>query len=162
MPSFGRRRFSRLLALALIAAAVVVVILLVLILGGVLVLTSNGPAPVTIDGVHLQIHEGNGTAGPWFGPDSIYYGTAEGYPLQVAPGGTWTVNWFFVSVDPHFHNVTGVLPQGGFTRGTTQPPLPYEVGPNDDGALTIPLIAPSTAGATYALVTVVVVIDATS
>jgi len=159
MPAFGRRRTIRqIITVSVVAAAAIVVILLVLILEGVLVLPSNSPAPVTIDSVQLQIHQGTTANGlTWFGPSIINYTTAESYPVQVAPGGSWEVDWAFQNFDNHYHNITQVLPQSPFTLGGTTPGLPYQVGPDaDQCTLTITVQAPSTAGTTYSLVTVVV------
>lgn len=159
MPSFGRRRAIRqVIAVSVIVAAAIVVILLVLILEGILVLPSNSPSPVTIDSVQLQIHEGNTASGlPWFGPSEINYTEAEGYPVQVVPGGSWAVDWAFENFDNHYHNITAVYPQSPFTLASTTPPLPYQVGPDaDQCTLTISVQAPSTPGTTYDLVTVVV------
>lgn len=159
MPTFGRRRAIRqVIAVAVVTAAAIVVILLVLILEGILVLPSNSPAPVTIDAVQLQIHEGDTASGlPWFGPSEVNYTEAEGYPVQVAAGGSWEVNWAFQNFDNHYHNITAVLPQSPFTLASTIPTLPYQVGPDaDQCTLTISVQAPSTPGTTYDLVTVVV------
>ncbi|MGP8075553.1 MAG: hypothetical protein ACLP8Y_02290 [Thermoplasmata archaeon] len=147
----GRRRLRRILTYAVIAVAILVVVLLALVEGGVLVLSSNSPAPVTISSVHLVISEGSTAGTPWFGPSSINYTAAEGYPIQVSPGGSWTVVWTFFSLDTKPHNVTGVFPFSPFTLKSTMPGLPYAVAPGDDGALAMSITAPSSAGGTYAV-----------
>ena len=160
-----RRTLRRAITVGVVIAAVIVVVLLFLILDGVLVLPSSGPAQVTIDAVHLQIHEGNTSSDiGWVGPDSIYYNsTNSNYPYHVDPGDSWTVVWTFQNFDDSFHNITGVLPQGGFTRDVTTPPLPYLLPPGaDDLSLQIPVIAPNHPGATYPMVTIVVVLDSIS
>jgi hypothetical protein len=160
-----RRTLRRALTVGVIAAAIVVVVLLILILDGVLVLPSHSPAPVTIQAVHLLVHQGNTSGGVgWVGLGSIYWNSSNSnYPVQVAPGGSWTVVWVFQNFDKVFHNITAVLPQGGFTRGITVPPLPDQLPPNTEGlSLQIPIIAPNNPGAVYAMVTVVVVLDSIS
>jgi apolipoprotein N-acyltransferase len=146
--------------LAVLVVAIVVVALVALVAEGVLVLPSNSPARVTISYVHLEILEGNSSNGyPWFGPSSINYTSAEGYPIQVAPGGTWTVVWTFINFDDVTHTVSKVTtPTPLFTIGTIQPALPYSLpAGNDHGALAIDVTAPSTPGVTYS---VTVVVDA--
>jgi hypothetical protein len=159
-----RRALRRMLAVLVIAVAIIVVVLLVLIGAGVLVLPAKSPAPVTIDAVHLVVHQGNTSGGvPWLGDASIYYNsTNSNYPLQVAPGGSWTVDWTFINFDNHYHNITGVIPRAPFTLGSTQPTIPVELPPNAEGlGLGISVVAPNSAGASYPLVTIVVEVDST-
>jgi len=153
----SRRTVRRLIFFAVIAVAIVVVALVALVADGVLVLPSNSSAPVTITSVHLEIDQGNTSGGhPWFGPSSIYYGAANGYPLSVAAGASWSVVWTFINFDDVAHTVYKVSPATPFTIGTTQPTLPYSVPAGyDDGALAINVIAPSNPGATFAVTLVV-------
>jgi len=151
----GRRTLRRVLTYAVIAATVLVVVLLALVEGGVLVLSPSGPTPVTITSVHLKIEQGSTDGVPWFGPSSINYTSANGYPIQVAPGGSWNVVWTFYSLDNRPHNVTGVFPAAPFSLKSTMPVLPYAVAPGDDGALSMSLSPPSTPGGTYAVTVVV-------
>jgi len=158
MSAFRRRSVRRLVTFALIAAAIVVVVLVALIGLGVLVLPATQTTPVTISSVHLIVDQGQSSSGfPWFGPSSINYTSAEGYPFQVAPGHTWSVVWTFTNLDSVSHNVTQVSPSSPFTKPATQPALPYAVGPGEDGALSIILTAPSTPGSTYAVTLIVTV-----
>jgi hypothetical protein len=158
----GRRAFRRTIFLAVLVVAIVVVVLVALIAENVLVLPSNTPAPVTISYVDLKILEGNGANNePWFGPNFINYSGGEGYPIQVTPGGTWTVVWTFINFDNVTHTVYKVAtPTPLFTIASTLPGLPYSLpAGNDHGALAISVTAPSSPGATYA---VTVVVDAGS
>lgn len=151
----GRRTARRVIVYLVIAVAVIVVVLVAMIGLGVLVLPSNTPAPVTISSVHLVIEQGTTPGGaPWFGPGSINYTSAEGYPIQVTPGGTWSVVWTFINFDVHGHNITQVTagPNPPFTKPSTLPALPYAIAAlDDDGLLSITVTAPSTPGATFAV-----------
>ncbi len=147
-----RQSTRRLVTIAIIAASIVVVILVALIGLGVLVQPASQTSPVTITSVHLEIDQGTSSSGlPWLGPSSINYTSAEGYPVHVSPGKTWTVVWTFANLDSVFHNVSQVSPNSPFTKPATDPSLPYAVGPGEEGALSIILTAPSTPGATYAV-----------
>lgn len=149
-----RRTRHRWFTFLIIAAAIVVVVLVALIGFGVLVLPSKSPAPVTISSVQLVVHQGLTSNGdPWLGRSWINYTGAEGYPIQVAAGSTWSVVWTFINFDDVPHNITQVSPSLPFAQPTTQPPLPYAVGAgDDDGSLAIILTAPNNPGATYAVV----------
>lgn len=154
----SRRQVRQLLTIVVAIAAAIVVVLLVLIAAGVLVLPAKSPTPVTITSVTLEIREGNTSGGmPWFGPSTVVYNSTDSnYPLSVAPGGTWKIVWVFDNFDNHFHNISQVLPAAPFTLGTTQPNLPYEVLPGEeDCALAILPVAPSTPGASYHVTIVV-------
>lgn len=152
MQSFRRSAVRRVVTYLIIAAAILVVVLVALIGLGVLVLPSNSSAPVTISSVHLEIEQGVTSNGdPWLGPSSINYTSAEGYPIQVDPGKTWSVVWTFINFDDVSHNITLVTPSAPFAKPATQPSLPYGIYAGDEGALSIILTAPSTPGATYAV-----------
>lgn len=158
MNPLRRRTFRRWLTYAVIAASVVVVILLILIANGTLVLPSKSPAPVTITYVHLQVLEGNTSAGyPWFGPNSTSVTFTNGFPLQVAPGGTFSVVWLHVTnFDSIPHTLKSVLwsttPSVNVTKASTIPALPDTIAP-DTGESNLEFIftAPSTPGATYSV-----------
>jgi len=159
MASYRRARRHPLLTVSIIAAAVVVVVLVALIAFGVLVLPSKGPAPVTIQSVHLKVIEGNTSQGdPWLEPKVVNYSSSEGYPHTLAPGATWTVVWQFINFDDVSHNVTFVSPSAPFAKPAVVPALPYGVRAGDEGTLTMTLTAPSTPGVTYA-VTLTVAVD---
>lgn len=161
MSSFRRRSVRRVLTFVIAAVAIVVVVLLALIAEGILVLPSNSPAPVTISSVQLQIDQGVTVNGdPWLGPSIINYTSAEGYPIQVAPGGTWSVAWTFINFDNVPLTISQVSPHPSppFSNPTTVPSLPYTVAAgDDDGALSIIVTAPSDPGATYSVILVVTV-----
>lgn len=158
MASFRRSTVRRLFTVLLIAVALLVVVLVALIGFGVLVLPAHSSAPVTISSVHLVIDQGvTSTGQPWLGPSSINYTSAEGYPLQVSSGQTWSVAWTFINFDDAAHSITLVTPSAPFAKPTTQPSLPYNVLAGDEGALSIILTAPSTPGVSYAVTVTVVV-----
>lgn len=159
MSSFRRRTVRRLLTFAISAVAIVVVVLVVMIGTGVLVLPSKDPARVTISMVQLQIEQGTNPSGVgWFGMSTINYTSAEGYPIQVALGGTWSVAYTFFNLDDRPHNITMVTPspQEYFSIEGTVPALPYAIGAGEDGAISIIVtVDPSTPVATYAVILVV-------
>ena len=156
MNPLRRRTLRRLLTIGLIVAAVVVVVLLILIASGILVLPSKSPAPVTITYVHLTVIE-NVTAGgyPWFGPTSRSINFTNGFPLQVAPGKTFSVVWAnFANLDSVPHTLNGLswttTPAASVTKAATLPALPYTVPAEaNDNNLQITFTVPSTPGATY-------------
>jgi len=122
----------------------------------------NPTENVTVDAVHLVIHQGNTSGGqPWLGPGSIYYdSTNSNYPQQIAPGGSWTVDWSFINFDNHYHNITGAIPKAPFTLGSTMPTIPVQLPPNAESlGLAITVVTPNTPGATYPLVTIVIVVN---
>jgi len=157
MPSSRRRLVRRLITIGVVVVSVIVVVLLVLVVEGILVVPSNNPAPVTITSVQLEIRQGNTSSDvPWFGPGTVSYTSANGYPIDVAPGASWKVVWLFMNFDNHFHNITGVFPRTPFTLGGTEPALPDQIAPNAEGlALAMFITAPSTPGATYSVTVVV-------
>jgi hypothetical protein len=155
---FAQRKVRRAITIAIIVVAVVLVVLEALIVGGILVLNSKGPAPVTIGSVSLKVDEGQTSAGdPWFVPQYVNYTTDDGYPLQVAPGGSWTVDWTFLAVDNVNHTIYSVTVSAPFSLKGTVQTLPMKIAPgSDQGLLGIEVTAPSTAGASYPVVTVTV------
>lgn len=156
MPRPSRRYVRRFLTFAIIAVAVVVVVLVILIGLGTLVLPSKSSAPVTISMVHLIVQEGNTSSGvPWLGPWSINYTTAEGYPLQVSPGGTWSVAWTFFNFDYLAHTIKRATPSPPFTIASYVPGVPYTVNGGEDGGLSMVISAPSNPGSTYAVTLIV-------
>lgn len=152
-----RRALRRGISVGVVAAAIVVVVLLSLIWGGVLVLRSNSPTPVTISSVHLVIEEENSSTGPWLGPWSINYTGAEGFPLHVAPGGTWSIVWeTIINFDSVNHTISKVSPSSPFTIASTLPALPLHLlADSEGGNLAITVAAPSTPGGTYAVTLIV-------
>jgi hypothetical protein len=157
MAPLGRRGLRRFITIAVVVVAIVVVVLVGLVAGGVLVLPSNSPAPVTISSVHLVIQEGNTSSVPWFGPWSINYTANEGFPLEVPSGETWSVVWAnFFNFDSVNHTIYSVTPSHPFTIAYTLPALPHIVAAASEGSnLGIYVAAPSTPGATYAVTLVV-------
>jgi len=153
----SRRTFRRWLAVAIAVAAVVVVVLLVLIGVGVLTIPpSHTPTPVTITKVVLEIQQGNTSGGvPWFGPSPVTFTT--GFPIQVAPGSTWSVVWeHFPNFDQYNHTISQVTPSAPFVLSSTLPALPDHIGfDSESNNLAIYMQAPSTSGGTY-VVTVIV------
>ena len=143
--------------MAVVAAAIVVVVLVGLIAGGILVLPAHTTSPVTISYVDLEIKQGNTSAGvPWLGRGFINYTEAEGFPLQVAPGGTFSIVWEnIINLDDVPHTIYKVTPNPPFTIASTVPPLPDTIAVAGEGNLGIYVGVPSTPGATYAVTLVV-------
>jgi hypothetical protein len=158
MASFRRQSLRRWITWAVIAAAIVVAVLVALVAGGVLVLFSNSPTPVTISSVHLVIQEDNTSSGVgWFGPWSINYTQAEGFPIQVAPGNTFSIVWEnVINFDSVPHSIYRVTSSPPFTIASTLPALAHTV-PQDSGDfnLAISVGVPSSPGGTYAVTLVV-------
>ncbi|MGD0250933.1 MAG: hypothetical protein ABSB97_08650 [Thermoplasmata archaeon] len=154
MASFlSRKPVRRAITIAIVVVAVVLVVLEGLIAGGILVLSSKGPAPVTISSVFLKVQQGEtATGNPWFLPAYVNYTSNDGYPIQVSPGGSWKVVWSFLSIDTVNHTIYTVTASSPFTIQGTQPTLQWKVPPaDDDGNLAIMVTAPSTPGTTYSL-----------
>jgi hypothetical protein len=163
MSPLGRRTVHRVIFIAVAVAAIVVVVLLALIAGGILVVPSSSASPVTITSVRLIIVEGNTAAGvPWFGPDSI--NETNGYPLQVAPGGSWSVPWSFLNFDNVSHSVYKVIPTSvpvtssgtsftiaGYYYADISVTLPYTVPAGEDASLSIRVTTPNEPGSTFAV-----------
>ena len=158
MSSPGRRRaLRRGLSVAIAVVAAILVVLLVLVAFGVLTLpTSHTPAPVTVLQVELVIQQGNTSSGvPWFGPSPIYF--TNGFPLQVAPGGVFSVVWSnFLNFDKYNHTINRATPNLPFTLSSTIPALPHTVAFDSEGNnLAIYLQAPSTPGDSYSVTVIV-------
>jgi hypothetical protein len=148
-----RRAMRRWIAVAVAVAAILVVVLVVLISVGVLVLPTKTSAPVTITSVELKVSQGTtGSGVPWFVPGYVNYTGVEGYPIQVAPGTSWTVAWEFTAFDSVNHTIYRVSPSAPFVIASTNPAVPCLVpADTDKGTLSIVVTAPSDPGATYSL-----------
>ena len=165
-----RRLLRRGITIAVIVAAIVVVVLVALVADNILVLPGSSPAPVTISYVHLIIEEGNVSGpsqGTWFGgPWFLNYSTTEGFPIQVASGGTFNIVWEniinFDTVNHTIYSVTAYSPGNGhpFTIANTVPALPqHYIADREGGNLAMYVTVPTTPGKTYA---VTLVVDALS
>jgi len=156
-PSRRRRQLRRALTVAIAGVAVLVVVLLILIADGVLVLPSHTSAPVTISYLQVRVIEGNTSGGmPWFGVGSADKNYTDGYPLQVAPGGTFHAALFFFNYDNVTHSLHSVQASTAPTQvvnvSSTTPSLPLPIPPSPEGQNFIVYVTvPSTPGATYVL-----------
>jgi len=160
------RLLRRAITIAIILVAIVVIVLVALVADNILVLPGSSPSPVTVSYVHLIIEEGNVSSpsgGTWFGgPWFLNYSTSEGFPLQVKPGGSFSIVWEnlinFDSVNHTIYGVTAYSPGGShpFTIASTLPALPhkYQWG-SEGGNLAIYVTVPSTPGTTYPVTLVV-------
>lgn len=150
------RRPGRGMVFAAGAAAVVVAALLVLVATGVL-RPSSAPStdPVTVSEVHWTIIQGtvpgNSSQG-WFGPNEYNYTHAEGYPLEVAAGGTFTVSWVVSNVGGASHTVYSVAAGAPFVVVSSHPALPLAVpAGEDDATFVFTIQAPNSPGGGFAL-----------
>lgn len=153
MARFWTPRKRLVLWLGVGAVAIVLVVLVTLVAAGVLVLKPSTSATITVSEVELHILQGSlAGGGGWFGPSFINYTAAEGYPIQVAVGGSWSVSWMFDNLDNANHTVYTVGPTPPFTIAASSPALPHTVAAGADRALiTFTLGVPGNATGTYAV-----------
>ncbi len=162
------QRRKRLIFALVGVMAVVLTVLLVLIAAGVLVLPSHTPAPVQIDAVAVQILQGTTATGEswfhmtWFNVSS----SAEGYPVSVSPGGSWSIPIPITNWDSINHTIYDVVPSStaaayGFKIRGTDPVTPVSVpamGYTEPGEniFAIYVTTPNLPGTTYQSITIVV------
>ncbi len=145
-------------------AAAVLVALLALIALGVLVLPGTpGPAPVSVTSVQFTVLQGTNASGNgWLGPSSFSYsGVVNGYPFDVAPGGTFTVSVTWTNYDSNPHTIYSVSVAAPFAFSRTTPALPATLSANQDDALMqIYVVAPNGSSAAGASLTLFVTVNA--
>jgi hypothetical protein len=157
MSFLSRKPVRRAIYIAVVLMAVVVVTLTILVASGVLVLRSSGSGSVTVRSVYLNVDQGRTSGGSlWFVPGDVNYTSANGYPVQVSPGGSWTIVWTFFSMDTVSHTIYRVVvtssPNASFTFHSSTPSIPLTVpGGDEDAKLAITITAPSTPGISYAV-----------
>ena len=153
----------RLVGYLVIAAAALVAVLLVLIGLGILVLPSSSPAPVSVTETNYTVLEGKTAYGSyWFGiiesgfnasfTDRLSFPGFNGYPGNLAPGGSFGVDVLLWNNDSTAHTVYSVSVAPPFIYLTSDPTLPIPVPAGaDNAAFTFTVRAPNTPGASYAL-----------
>lgn len=143
-----RRTRSRLLGVAVGVAAIVVATLFVLIALGYLALPSTPSPKVSLTGVRWTIVQGTTSSGiGWFGPSQFNYSTADGYPIEIALGGTVSIPWSFSNYDSVNRTIYSVVVAAPFTFVSCHPGLPVSVpSGTDDGFVGITVRAPNGAG----------------
>ena len=161
VPSSRRRRaVKRTLTVAISAVAALVVVLLILIAGGVLVLPGHTTTPVTISYLQVRVVEGMTAGGmPWFGVDSPEKNYTDGYPVQVAPGGSFNATLFFFNYDNVSHTLHSIrattTPTESVQIASTEPALPLMIPPSPESIegqnFVVDITMPSTPGATFVL-----------
>ena len=150
------RKFPRRVwwTVAVILGVVVLVILLGLIAAGVLILPTNGSAPVTIQNVCVTIQQGTNSSGyPWFGPSPFCLTPAGSHlPFSAAAGSVVNVPIPILDQDTVAHTIYSAQVAFPFTVQRTSPQLPYVVQPYTtnpegiDGGLMIYVVLPSQPG----------------
>lgn len=135
------------------AVAVMAAVVVGLVLYQVLI-TPSAPPKVTITSVRWNVTQGTVAGGPqgWFGPNQFNYTGADGYPLNVSPGGTFGTSWAFINYDQYNHTIRNVTANPPFRVVATQPVLPAMAPAGfDDGELLLTIQVPNTPGTVSAL-----------
>jgi len=143
----------RLLSLLIGIAAIVVVVLLVLIAFGILRFASASTPNVTVDSAEWQILQGNTSFGiGWFGPSSRNISDADGLPVTVASGGTFSMSLSISNLDSVNHTIYSVTAAAPF-RVTGYITGVGVVRPgSDEWVVSVYIAAPSVSSdSTYAL-----------
>jgi hypothetical protein len=128
-----KRRRPTLLTVLLGIAAGGLSVLLALIGFGWLVLPSPASPQVTVTGVHWRIIQGENPRGlGWFGPEYLNSTSADGFPLAVSSGGSFSVDRLLSNVDLVNHTVYTVTVGAPFRLVSTDPPIPTTVPTGED------------------------------
>ena len=137
-------------SIAVGVTAAVLVVLLVLIWYGVLVLPgAPAPAPVSVTSAQFTLLQGTNASGNgWFGPSAFSYsGVVNGYPVNVAPGGTFSISVTWTNYDSSAHTIYSISVAAPFTFVRSSPSLPATLyGLEDDAFMQIYVSAPNSAG----------------
>ena len=122
LPRRRSRRRARLLWTLVAAVAGLVVLLVALVGFGYLRLPSAPPPSVTVSQVDWTVLEGTTSSGVgWFGNSSFNYSLAEGFPLTVAAGSSFSVVWTTMNWDISPHTVSYVAVSSPFTLDRSTP-----------------------------------------
>lgn len=133
--------------LLLVGLAVVVVI--VVIAAALFLFNRSSGATVTVTGAVAYLEQGHTSNGQnWFGNSTIDY--SSGFPLSVPVGGSFSITLNLANVDTEAHSLFSLQPNAPFTVSSSSPALPVQYPAFSDGATTVTLQVPSSAG-TYAL-----------
>jgi len=88
----------------------------------------------------------------WFGPSHLNYTLAEGFPLQTAAGGTFTVALIVSDLGNQAHTVYTAVAGTPFSVVSSHPTLPVLVpAGEDDASFNFTIHTPSTPGVSLVL-----------
>jgi hypothetical protein len=136
-------RYGRLYLLLVIA----VVVVIALAVGLHYAFSSTSLAQVTVEGGVVHIGEGQDANGYWFGYPAINFtGSAQGYPLTLSAGASFTIQFEMNNDDVVNHTVEGVTVESPFTLQKTSFHIPAVIPTGNDVDLILYLLAPSTSG----------------
>ncbi len=142
MTPLGRR------VLGLVIVAIIAVIVLAAALS--YLYTATPLAKVTVQGGTVTIEQGTvdgrGSIGVIGISPQIYGGTSEGYPLTLAPGGTFTIQVALGNPDTENHTLDVVRVAEPFVGQSVGVALPLTIPPGRDLELPVVLTVPSEAG----------------
>ncbi len=153
LPRRRSRRRARFLW-SLVAAVAGLVVLLVALVGfGYLRLPSAPPPSVTVSQVDWTVLEGTTSTGiGWFGNSSFNYTLAEGFPLAVTAGSSFSVVWTTMNWDSSPHTVSYVAVSSPFTLERSTPGVPITAAAGDDDVgFSFTIGVPSSASGSYVL-----------
>ncbi|HEV2450286.1 MAG TPA: hypothetical protein VGU43_07780 [Thermoplasmata archaeon] len=140
----GRHGLRHLLLIGVVIAVVIVVIAAALFL-----FNRSSGATVTVTGAVAYLEQGHTSGGRnWFGSSTINY--SSGFPLSVGVGGKFSITLNLANADTVSHTLFSFQPNAPFTVSSSSPAAPVQYPAFSDGATTVTLQVPSSAG-TYAL-----------
>ncbi|MCI4368987.1 MAG: hypothetical protein L3K09_05435 [Thermoplasmata archaeon] len=130
---------------ALVAAAIVGVVVVVVVFQP---FTPRPPPQVEVMGIKWTFDQGNTSQGiPWFLPfgtnDS---GGANGFPIYVSSGATFTVSVYLANTDKQAHSLVLVEIKPPFRVASAHPAPPTIIQPGQDGWLEVGVIVDAPGG----------------
>jgi hypothetical protein len=129
---------------------IIVVVVVAVAVGLHYAYSSTSLASVTVEGGTVHLGEGQDANGYWFGYPTINFtGSADGYPLTLSAGATFTIQFELENNDVVNHTIEGVTVESPFTLEKTSFHIPAVIPTGNDVDLILTLLAPSTSG-TYA------------
>ncbi len=153
LPRRRSRRRARFLWTLVAVVAGLVVLLGALVGVGYLRLPSAPPPSVTVSQVDWTVLEGTTSKGVgWFGSSSFNYSLAEGFPLTVTAGSSFSVVWTTMNWDTAPHTVSSVSVSSPFTLDRSTPGVPITAAAGeDDVGFSFTVGVPSSASGAYVL-----------
>jgi hypothetical protein len=115
---------------------------------------SSSPATLTVTRVQWTILQGtiNGSSNTgWFGPSNFNYTGSDGYPLQTAAGGQFTLGVVLSDLGGQSHTIYSILAGSPFSVASCRPGLPVAVPVDDDAGFDFTIQTPNSPGASFAL-----------
>jgi hypothetical protein len=133
----------------LLLVALVIVVVVVVVAAALFLFNHSSSASVTVSGAAAYLEQGHTSQGTlWFGNATFPFGS--GFPLTLPVGSSFTLTLNLVNDDSLPHALVAFTPNSPFTVVSSAPAAPVHYAAYGDGATTVTLDAPSTAG-TYAL-----------